>query len=120
MSGHDDMEDANVDDGGMTGPGAPTPLTALEVSHTDHDWALDTLLECDWLNMTDVGHRGPDKTRHSTDCRRRVQHGRVCRVHTAETTRADQGHLGAEGGQDPCRRYTWSCTVSLHAFAVLS
>jgi hypothetical protein len=33
MSGNEEYDEAtNADDGGMTGPGAPTPLSALEVS----------------------------------------------------------------------------------------
>jgi hypothetical protein len=35
MSGHEEYDEAaNVEDGGHTGPGAPTPLSALEVSLT--------------------------------------------------------------------------------------
>lgn len=32
MAGEGEYDENNVDDGGMTGPGAPTPLSALEVS----------------------------------------------------------------------------------------
>ncbi len=32
MSGHEEYDDANAEDVGQTGPGAPTPLSQLEVS----------------------------------------------------------------------------------------
>jgi hypothetical protein len=33
MAGEGEFDENNVDEGGMTGPGAPTPLSALEVGH---------------------------------------------------------------------------------------
>ena len=33
MSGHEEVDDGNMDESSMTGPGAPTPLSALEVCH---------------------------------------------------------------------------------------
>ena len=57
---------SGYEDGGMGGPGAPTPLSALEVS------TGSSCTKCRQELSNDIGCCGTDKERHSTRCRWRI------------------------------------------------
>lgn len=84
------------EDGGMTGPGAPTPLTALEV------------IDCQFVggNDTDLvsGYRWFDETRHSAHHGRGLQHCGIGSIHPTSNVGTNQGHFGAKGAKNSRRR----------------
>ena len=61
--------------GDGAGPGAPTPLSALEVRDKSESTKFDEIL------IDGTGCCGPLCTRYQADCRWRVQHGGSCRIH---------------------------------------
>jgi hypothetical protein len=82
-----EYEEAQMAEEGMTGPGAPTPLSALEVR----------TYKCRVLsaptNDAILGNCWSDEAGYSIGCRWRLQHRRISGLHTSENARADQGYL---------------------------
>ena len=95
MSAEEDQ--SQYEDGLAGGPGAPTPLSALDVCLEGPNIPETTLI-------VSTGSRRSYKTRHTAIRRRRVQHCRVGGIHTQEDTRANQRHFGTESDKDINRR----------------
>lgn len=76
MSAEDDQSHNDLEDGGAAGPGAPTPLTSLEVSR---------LLLTRRVTYTKclIGRRWSDETRHPARDRWRLPHSRECRIYVS-------------------------------------
>ena len=74
------------EEGGMPGPGAPTPLFALEVRILQRPIVL-------LANMLFQGNCWFDKERHPACYRWRLQHCGVRGLHTTTSTGADQGYF---------------------------
>jgi hypothetical protein len=90
--------DENVDDGGMAAPGAPTPLSVLEVA------IRSFATVCDCLANPTLGHQWTYEARHPADRGRRLQHCRVGSIHTEADAGTNQGYFRSQGQQDPGRR----------------
>lgn len=87
---------SGIDESGMGGPGAPTPLSALEVRQL-------FLGDVRMANILFKGCSRTYETRHPADRGWWLQHGRISCVHPKENSRANQGYLGTEGGKDTAR-----------------
>jgi hypothetical protein len=75
----DELQSVTEDASSLGGPGAPTPLSALEASLSSG--CCDEFLTDDHL-----GCRRIDEKRHSTDGRWRLQHSRVSCIYASENT----------------------------------
>lgn len=93
---------ANGEEGGVTGPGAPTPVHALEVSFDAY------MLRCAYYYMltylTASGSRRLDEEGLSTFSRRRLPDRRVGCLYSKANPGTGQGYIRTEGCQDPRRR----------------
>lgn len=86
--------DENVDDGGMAAPGAPTPLSVLEVVIRFFATVYD------YLANPSLGRQWSHEARHPADRGRRLQHCRVGGIHTEADAGTDQGYFRSQGQQD--------------------
>lgn len=80
-------ETNNVEESGTAVPGAPTPLSALEVSKRTLP-VVETFVERDDLLMRNVNSTGSwryHKTRHPAHHSRGVLYCRIGRVHSPES-----------------------------------
>lgn len=97
MSAEDEQSQSGYEDGLAGGPGAPTPLSALEV--------CVTRAVARGVNADDyVGYRRFDEARYPAVHGRGLQYSGERSVHAEEDPRDDKRHLGAESHQDPHRR----------------
>jgi hypothetical protein len=98
MSDNGEFNEAeNGEEGGNAQPGAPTPLTALEVCPPSCSLGPTTHMVI--LFLGDQRHH---EARCSIDHRWGLQHSRVGCLYPAPTPGADQGNLGGQGGQGSC------------------
>jgi hypothetical protein len=84
---------SGIEDSGMGGPGAPTPLSALEVLCFLQHKLMPML-------MLHLGYCRSHEERHTVDSRWWLQHRGVCCLHSETDPRADQGYLGTESYED--------------------
>jgi hypothetical protein len=100
----EEVEASQSGEDGMGGPGAPTPLSALEVCYQVY---LFSLPSSSLINRS--GRRGSHKEGHSNDCRWWIQYRGVRRIHSEENSGANQRHLGAESDKDFDGRCVAAC-----------